>query len=139
MVFLVFSEVPEMSSEVAGPGPTHGRSNLPELTRDLLLVQGQPAHDDNTTDQPPLLALTSCPSTTRWMLQAVLAQSFAWLDGTCGSSARAAFAPSWRCPQSSLFLYNFYKIQLSTGGIGATLLVVGEGPDVRLSRLTLHR
>ena len=79
MVFLVFSEVPEMSSEVAGPGPTHGRSNLPELTRDLLLVQGQPAHDDNTTDQPPLLALTSCPSTTRWMLQAVLAQSFAWL------------------------------------------------------------
>ena len=28
MVFLVFSEVPEMSLEVAGPGPTHGRSNL---------------------------------------------------------------------------------------------------------------
>ena len=32
----------------------------------------------------------------------------------------AAFAPSWRCPQSSLFLYNIYKIQLATGGIGAT-------------------
>ena len=28
MQFLVFSEVLEMSSEVAGPGPTHGRSNL---------------------------------------------------------------------------------------------------------------
>ena len=32
----------------------------------------------------------------------------------------AAFAPSWRCPQLSLFLDNIYKIQLSTGGIGAT-------------------
>ena len=37
-VFLVFSEVLEMSSEVAGPGPTHGRSNLLVLTWDLLLV-----------------------------------------------------------------------------------------------------
>ena len=45
MVFLVFSEVPEMSSEVAGPGPTHGRSNLPELTRDLLLVPSRPMPD----------------------------------------------------------------------------------------------
>ena len=45
MVFLVFSEVLEMSSEVAGPGPTHGRSNLPELTRDLLLVPSRPMPD----------------------------------------------------------------------------------------------
>ena len=45
MVFLVFSEVPEMSSEVAGPGPTHGRSNLLVLTRDLLLVPSRPMPD----------------------------------------------------------------------------------------------
>ena len=41
--------------------------------------------------------------------------------GSPRGAVLAAFAPSWRCPQSSLFL--FYKIQLSTGsagGIGAT-------------------
>ena len=42
MILLVFSEVLEMSSEVAGPGPTHGRSNLLVLTRDLLLVPSRP-------------------------------------------------------------------------------------------------
>ena len=45
MVFLVFSEVLEMSSEVAGPGPTHGRSNLSGLTWDLLLVPSRPMPD----------------------------------------------------------------------------------------------
>ena len=51
MVFLVFSEVPEMSSEVAGPGPTHGRSNLRVLTWDLLLVCRDYQH---TTTAPPI-------------------------------------------------------------------------------------
>ena len=45
MVFLVFSEVLEMSSEVVGPGPTHGRSNLSGLTWDLLLVPSRPMPD----------------------------------------------------------------------------------------------
>ena len=45
MVFLVFSEVLEMSSEVAGPGPTHGRSNLAGLTWALLLVPSRPMPD----------------------------------------------------------------------------------------------
>ena len=45
MVFLVFLEVPEMSLEVAGPGPTHGRSNLRVLTWDLLLVPSRPMPD----------------------------------------------------------------------------------------------
>ena len=44
-VFLVFSEVLEMSSEVAGPGPTHGRSNLSGLAWDLLLVPSRPMPD----------------------------------------------------------------------------------------------
>ena len=51
MVFLVFSEVLEMSSEVAGPGPTHGRSNLAGLTWDLLLVVRDKLH---TTTTPPI-------------------------------------------------------------------------------------
>ena len=51
MVFLVFSEVLEMSSEVAGPGPTHGRSNLRVLTWDLLLVCRDYQH---TTTTPPI-------------------------------------------------------------------------------------
>ena len=45
MILLVFSEVLEMSSEVAGPGPTHGRSNLRVLTWDLLLVPSRPMPD----------------------------------------------------------------------------------------------
>ena len=118
MVFLVFSEVLEMSSEVAGPGPTHGRSNLAGLTWDLLLVPSRSMPDACY----PLVCLLCV-----------------WGGGSSRGAVLAAFAPSWRCPQSSLFLYNFYKIQLSTGGKGATLLVVGEGPDVRLSRSALHR
>ena len=39
------SEVLEMSSEVAGPGPTHGRSNLSGLAWDLLLVPSRPMPD----------------------------------------------------------------------------------------------
>mgnify|MGYP004349449377 CR=1 FL=1 len=118
MVFLVFLEVLEMSSEVVGPGPN---------TREIKSLRVDPG--------PRACAL---PPDAGCMLP------FGLFVVLCvGVSSRgavlAAFAPSWRCPQSSLFLYNFYKIQLSTGGIGATLLVVGEGPDVRLSRLTLHR
>ena len=45
MIFMVFLEVLEMSSEVAGPGPTHGRSNLAGLTWDLLLVPSRPMPD----------------------------------------------------------------------------------------------
>ena len=45
MVLLVFLEVPEMSLEVAGPGPTHGRSNLRVLTWDLVLVPSRPMPD----------------------------------------------------------------------------------------------
>ena len=104
MVFLVFSEVPEMSSEVAGPGPTHGRSNLPELTRDLLLVPSRPMPDACY----PLVCLLCV-----------------WGGVSSRGAVLAAFAPSWRCPQSSLFLYNIYKIQLSAGGIGATLTPKG--------------
>ena len=99
MVFLVFSEVPEMSSEVAGPGPTHGRSNLSGLTWDLLLVPSRPMPDACY----PLVCL------------------FCVGGFPPGAAVLVAFAPSWRRPQSSLFLYNIYKIQLSTGGIGATL------------------
>ena len=55
----------------------------------LACVQGIPAHDYNTTNHLVLVAPTTCPSTTRWKLQAVPAQSFAWLDETCDSSARA--------------------------------------------------
>ena len=36
-----------------------------------------------------------------------------WGGVSSRGAVLAAFAPSWRCPQSSLFL--FYKIQLSTG------------------------
>ena len=85
MVFLVFSEVLEMSSEVVGPGPTHGRSNLSGLTWDLLLVPSRPMPDACY----PLVCLL------------------------CVWGGVPPGAPSWRCPQSSLFL--FYKIQLSTG------------------------
>ena len=85
MILLVFSEVPEMSSEVAGPGPTHGRSNLRVLTWDLLLVPSRPMPDACY----PLVLFVVCVG--------------GFPPG----------APSWRCPQSSLFL--FYKIQLSTG------------------------
>ena len=89
MVFLVFSEVLEMSSEVAGPGPTHGRSNLRVLTWDLLLVPSRPMPDACY----PLVLFVVCV--------------WGFPPG----------APSWRCPQSSLFL--FYKIQLSTGSLSA--------------------
>ena len=85
MVFLVFSEVLEMSSEVVGPGPTHGRSNLSGLTWDLLLVPSRPMPDACY----PLVCLL------------------------CVWGGFPPGAPSWRCPQSSLFL--FYKIQLPTG------------------------
>ena len=54
MVFLVFLEVLEMSSEVAGPGPTHGRSNLSGLTQDLVLVCRDYQH---TTTTPPITLL----------------------------------------------------------------------------------
>ena len=90
MVFLVFLEVLEMSSEVVGPGPnTREIKSLRVDPGPLACVQGLPAHDYNTTNHPPLVAPTSCPSTTRWMQLAVPAQSFAWLDETCASSARA--------------------------------------------------
>ena len=93
MVFLVFPdflEVLEMSSEVVGPGPnTREIKSLRVDPGPLACVQGLPAHDYSTTNHPPLVAPTSCPSTTRWMQLAVLAQSFAWLDETCASSARA--------------------------------------------------
>ena len=56
MQFLVFSEVLEMSSEVVGPGPTHGRSNLSGLTWDLLLVPSRPMPDACY----PLVCLLCC-------------------------------------------------------------------------------
>ena len=84
MQFLVFSEVLEMSSEVVGPGPTHGRSNLSGLTWDLLLVPSRPMPDACY----PLVCLLCV-----------------WGVSSRGA-VLAAFAPSWRCPQSSPFLYN---------------------------------
>ena len=90
MVFLVFLEVLEMSSEVVGPGPnTREIKSLRVDPGPLACVQGLPAHDYSTANHPFLVAPTSCPSTTRWMQLAVPAQSFAWLDETCASSARA--------------------------------------------------
>ena len=66
MVFLVFLEVLEMSSEVVGPGPnTREIKSLRVDPGPLACVQGLPAHDYNTTNHPPLVAPTSCPSTTR--------------------------------------------------------------------------
>ena len=88
--FLVFLEVLEMSSEVVGPGPnTREIKSLRVDPGPRACVQGLPAHDYNTTNHPPLVAPTTCPSTSRWMQLAVPAQSFAWLDETCASSARA--------------------------------------------------
>ena len=46
---------------------------------------------------------------------------FTFFGGKNRTAVATTGAPSWRCPQSSLFL--FFKIQLSTGGIGATLLL----------------
>ena len=113
MVFLVFSEVLEMSSEVVGPGPTHGRSNLSGLTWDLLLVPSRPMPDACY----PLVCLLCV-----------------WGGGSSRGAVLAAFAPSWRCPQSSLFLYNIYKIQLSRGGIGATPQGV-DGRNIHTKRI----
>ena len=81
MVFLVFLEVLEMSSEVVGPGPnTREIKSLRVDPGPRACVQGLPAHDYNTTNHLALVAPTTCPSTTRWTQLAVLAQSFAWLD-----------------------------------------------------------
>ena len=86
MVFLVFLEVLEMSSEVVGPGPnTREIKSLRVDPGPRACVQGLPAHDYNTTNHLPLVAPTTCPSTSRWMQLAVPAQSFAWLDETCAS------------------------------------------------------
>ena len=49
MVFLVFLEVLEMSSEVVGPGPnTREIKSLRVDPGPLACVQGLPAHDYNT-------------------------------------------------------------------------------------------
>ena len=92
MVFLVFLEVLEMSSEVVGPGPN---------TREIKSLRVDPG--------PLACAL---PPDAGCMLPFGL---FVVCVGGVSSrgAVLAAFAPSWRCPQSSLFL--FYKIQLSTG------------------------
>ena len=58
MVFLVFLEVLEMSSEVVGPGPnTREIKSLRVDPGPLACVQGLPAHDYNTTNHPPLVAV----------------------------------------------------------------------------------
>ena len=92
MVFLVFLEVLEMSSEVVGPGPN---------TREIKSLRVDPG--------PRACAL---PPDAGCMLPFGLFVVCVW--------GFPPGAPSWRCPQSSLFLYDIYKIQLSTGGIGAT-------------------
>ena len=57
MVFLVFLEVLEMSSEVVGPGPnTREIKSLRVDPGPLACVQGLPAHDYNTTNHPLLVA-----------------------------------------------------------------------------------
>ena len=85
MVFLVFLEVLEMSSEVVGPGPN---------TREIKSLRVDPG--------PRACAL---PPDAGCMLP------FGLFVVCVGGFPPGA--PSWRCPQSSLFL--FYKIQLSTG------------------------
>ena len=61
MVFRVFLEVLEMSSEVVGPGPnTREIKSLRVDPGPLACVQGLPAHDYNTTNHPPLVAPTTC-------------------------------------------------------------------------------
>ena len=58
MVFLVFLEVLEMSSEVVGPGPnTREIKSLRVDPGPLACVQGLPAHDYNTTNHPLLVAV----------------------------------------------------------------------------------
>ena len=79
MVFLVFLEVLEMSSEVVGPGPnTREIKSLRVDLGPLACVQGKSAHDYSTTNHPLLVAPTTCPSTTRLLPKAVPAQSFAF-------------------------------------------------------------
>ena len=85
MVFLVFLEVLEMSAEVVGPGPN---------TREIKSLRVDPG--------PLACAL---PPDAGCMLP------FGLFVVCVGGGPPGA--PSWRCPQSSLFL--FYKIQLSTG------------------------
>ena len=61
MVFLVFLEVLEMSSEVVGPGPnTREIKSLRVDPGPLACVQGLPAHDYNTTNHLLLVAPTPC-------------------------------------------------------------------------------
>ena len=119
MVFLVFLEVLEMSSEVVGPGPN---------TREIKSLRVDPG--------PLACAL---PPDAGCMLP------FGLFVVLCVGGFPPG-APSWRpsrrlggalsrpCSCST----RFNSLQ-DAGGIGATLLVVGEGPDVRLSRLALHR
>ena len=53
MVFLVFLEFLEMSSEVVGPGPnTREIKSLRVDPGPRACVQGLPAHDYNTTTHP---------------------------------------------------------------------------------------
>ena len=64
MVFLVFLEVLEMSSEVVGPGPnTREIKSLRVDPGPRACVQGLPAHDYNTTvvmDGQPSAATANC-------------------------------------------------------------------------------
>ena len=84
MVFLVFLEVLEMSSEVVGPGPN---------TREIKSLRVDPG--------PLAFAL---PPDAGCMLPFGL---FVVCGGVSSRGAvLAAFAPSLRCPQSSPFLYN---------------------------------
>ena len=112
MVFLVFLEVLEMSLEVVGPGPN---------TREIKSLRVDPG--------PRACAL---PPDAGCMLPFGL---FVVLCvGGFLQGRRLGGALSRPCSCSTRF--NFLQ---AAGGIGATLLVVGEGPDVRLSRFALHR
>ena len=84
MVFLVFLEVLEMSSEVVGPGPN---------TREIKSPRADPGP----------LACALPPDAGCMLPFGLFVVCVGFPPG----------APSWRCPQSSLFL--FYKIQLLTG------------------------
>ena len=112
MVFLVFLEVLEMSSEVVGPGPN---------TREIKSLRVDPG--------PRACAL---PPDAGCMLPFGLFVVCVW--GGFLQGRRLGGAPDRPCSCST----RFNSLQ-DAGGIGATLLVVGEGPDVRLSRLALHR
>ena len=79
MVFLVFLEVLEMSSEVVGPGPnTREIKSLRVDPGPRACVQGLPAHDYNTTNHPPLVG-----AATDAICRVIPCPPLLWVGASC--------------------------------------------------------